>query len=152
MAIRGRVCSDTMNDFKSKCLCQIPNRTEQLNDSKFQLGGLLRRYLSLGNPRADYSVSRFFIITHYLCAIRLSTQQRINFLTVLGIMSEPSRLIVFYPTTTITTDLIIMHSIYIHFALKLIKIIVEIRAIIYTIQNSDSIKKRPNISYASHQP
>ena len=51
--------------------------------------------------------------------------------TVLGIMSEPSRLIVFYPTITITTDLIIMHSIYIYFALKLMKIIVEIKAIIY---------------------
>ena len=62
--------------------------------------------------------------------------------TVLGIMSEPSRLIVFCPTTTITTDLIIMHSIYIHFALKLIKIIVEIRAIIYTIQNSDRTKEK----------
>ena len=62
--------------------------------------------------------------------------------TVLGTMSEPSRLIVFYLTTTITTDLIIIHSIHIHFALKLIKIIVEIKAIIYVIQNSDSTKER----------
>ena len=62
--------------------------------------------------------------------------------TVLGIMSEPSRLIVFYLTTTITTDLIIIHSIYIYFALKWLKIIVEIRVIIYTIQNSDSTKEK----------
>ena len=71
----------------------------------------------------------------YISTIRLDH-------TVLGITSEPSRLIVFYLTTTITTDLIIIHSIYIYFALKLMKIIVEIKAIIYVIQNSDNTNER----------